>query len=226
VLIPMTGIYAQRMARAATGAGLTVVTMDVADGSRIDAAEVLRTLQSDEAISHVSFVYSETGTGIVHDLDAICAAARAERRRVIVDGIAAFGVLPLDVTAHPEMDAFVLTSNKCLESVPGLSFVVANVERLRESDENASGYCLDLAELWRHQQRFGPGYSRFTPPTQVIAALSAALKLFDQEGGPAPRRGAECHGKCPRSAGHTHIGEAQSLRRNRVVETFLSGYHP
>jgi 2-aminoethylphosphonate-pyruvate transaminase len=40
-------------------------------------------------------------------------------------GIAAFGVLPLDVTAHPEMDAVVLTSNKCLESVPGLSFVVA-----------------------------------------------------------------------------------------------------
>ena len=71
---------------------------------------------------HVGLVYSETGSGVVHDVAAVGAVVRAAGRRMIVDAVSAFGALPLDLSAQPEIDAAVFTANKCLEGMPGLAF--------------------------------------------------------------------------------------------------------
>ncbi len=42
-------------------------------------------------------VYSETGSGIIHDVPALAEAAGRAGRRVIVDAVSAFGALPLDL---------------------------------------------------------------------------------------------------------------------------------
>jgi 2-aminoethylphosphonate-pyruvate transaminase len=186
-LIPMTGVYADRMARLASEAGRNVVRLAVPAGARICPAAVARALETHPEVSHVCFVYSETGTGIVHDAHAVCASARAAGRRVIVDAVAAFGALPLDLAGHAEIDAMMFTANKCLEAVAGLSFTIARIDRLDECSGNAESWAFDLADLRKHVVRAGLGHSRFTPPTQVIAALSAALDLYDKEGGRAVR---------------------------------------
>ncbi len=46
-------------------------------------------------------VYSETGTGVCHDVPAIGAAVRGLGRRMIVDAVSAFGALPFDIAAQP-----------------------------------------------------------------------------------------------------------------------------
>ena len=41
--------------------------------------------EADPSLSHVGMVYSETGSGVIHDVQAVGAVARAMGRRLIVD---------------------------------------------------------------------------------------------------------------------------------------------
>lgn len=185
LLVPMTGEYANRMSRLAEAAGRQVVRMPIAEGTKLTPAALTEALAAEPDITHVSLVYSETSSGIVHDVPELSAAAGAMGRRVLVDAVSAFGAMPLDVSAMPELDAVVFTANKCLEGTPGLAFAVARLDRLVAG--RAGSWALDLADIVATGQRVGWGSSRFTPPAQVIAALRVALDLYDQEGGQPAR---------------------------------------
>ncbi|MBO0711576.1 MAG: aminotransferase class V-fold PLP-dependent enzyme, partial [Acetobacteraceae bacterium] len=181
LLLPMTGAYADRMHRLAREAGRVVVPLAVRAERPVEPAAVSAALAADPEISHVGLVYSETGSGVIHDARAIGAAVRRAGRRMLLDAVSAFGALPLDLSAQPEIDAAVFTPNKCLESLPGLAVVLARTDRLKAG--LAGSWCFDLADTLCHAERVGWGSFRFTPPAQVIAALIVALDLFDAEGG-------------------------------------------
>ncbi len=186
LLVPMTGAYGERMARLAREAGRVPVVLPVPDGTRVRPHAVAEALSADPGITHVGQIYSETGTGVVHDVVAIGAAVRLAGRRLLVDAVSAFGALPLDLSVQPEIDAVVFTANKCLESVPGVAFAVARTDRLTESAGNAGSWSFDLADIYAMAQR-APGAARFTPPAQVLCALDVALDLLELEGGLAAR---------------------------------------
>ena len=183
VLVPATGAYADRAMRLAREVGCDVVTIPVAEDAQADPAALLAALEADPSISHVLLIYSETGSGIIHDVPTLAAAAGQAGRRVIIDAVSAFGALPLDMAALPMVDAAVFTSNKCLEGLPGLSFAVARIERLLACRGQARSWSFDLADIYQHALRMGWGSFRFTPPAQVMAAFQTALDLFDAEGG-------------------------------------------
>ncbi|MBV9247664.1 MAG: 2-aminoethylphosphonate--pyruvate transaminase [Acetobacteraceae bacterium] len=187
LLIPDTGAYSDRMVRLAREAGRIPVPLPVGSAEPTDPDAVAAALAADPGISHVGQVYSETASGIVHDVAAVCAAVRKTGRRVIVDAVSAFGALPLDLEKLPEVDAAVFTSNKCLEGVPGIGFAVARTDRVIECAGNAGSWSFDLSDIYLHSLRWGPGSFRFTPPAQVLNALSVALDLFDAEGGQPAR---------------------------------------
>ena len=146
-----------------------------------------RRAEADPDITHVGLVYSETGSGVIHDPAAIGAVVRAAGRRLIVDAVSAFGALPLDLSAQPEIDAVVFTSNKCLEGMPGMAFAVARIDRLEACAGNAGSWSFDLADIHAHTLRNGPGSFRFTPPAQVLNACNVALDFFEAEGGQPAR---------------------------------------
>ncbi|HKM64703.1 MAG TPA: 2-aminoethylphosphonate--pyruvate transaminase [Acidisphaera sp.] len=185
VLVPITGNYAERFARLAHEAGRTVVRLSVGPKERASPAAVARALAADPTIGHVAMVYSETSSGIVHDIAAIGREAAALGRRTLVDAVSAFGALPLDIAAMPEADAVFFTSNKCLEGMPGLSAIVVDTARTAACAAQAESWSLDLADILRHGQTSGWGSFRFTPPAQVVEALAAALDRLDSESRPA-----------------------------------------
>jgi 2-aminoethylphosphonate-pyruvate transaminase len=187
ILIPMVGAYADRMARLARESGRVVVELPVDHQVPLEPALVAAALAADPAISHVGMVYSETGSGVIHDPAALGAVVRAAGRRMIVDAVSAFGALPFDIAAQPEVDAMVFTSNKCFEGMPGLGFCVARIDRLLASAGNAQSWSLDFADVYAQTLRSGPGSFRFTPPAQVLAAFEVALDLYDAEGGQPAR---------------------------------------
>jgi 2-aminoethylphosphonate-pyruvate transaminase len=187
ILIPMTGAYADRMSRLAREAGRMVVPLAVPLGQRTAPDAVAAALAADVEITHVGLVYSETGSGVVHDPVAIGAMVRAAGRRMIVDAVSAFGALPLDLAAQPEIDAALFTSNKCLEGVPGLAFAIARIDRVTACAGNAGSWSFDLSDVYAHALRSGFGSFRFTPPVQVLASLDVALDLHAAEGGPPAR---------------------------------------
>ena len=187
VLIPVNGAYAQRMARLAREAGREVVAIDLPDTRGATAADILPALEADPSIGTVALVFNETGSGIVNDAEGIGAAVRAAGRRIVLDAVSAFGVLPFRLDQHPEVDALVFTSGKCLEGMPGMGFAVARMDRAEACAGNARSWSLDLSDVLVHARRSGWGSIRFTPPVQAIAAFDVALDLYEAEGGQAAR---------------------------------------
>ena len=89
--------------------------------------------------------------------------------------------------ARCRYDALAASSNKCLEGVPGLGFVVCRNEALAECKGNATTLVLDLYD---QAEAFAKtGQYRFTPPIHVIVALGQAIEEHAAEGGVAGRGG-------------------------------------
>lgn len=187
LLVPATGSYADRMVRLAREAGRIPILLPVSDATSTDPEAVAAALIADPDIGHVGLVYSETGSGIVHDIAAIGGVVRELGRRLIVDAVSAFGALPLDLSGQPEIDVIGFTSNKCLEGVPGMAFAVARIDRMEACAGNAGSWSLDLSSIYAHALRYGWGSSRFTPPAQVLNAFNVAVDLFAAEGGQPAR---------------------------------------
>lgn len=182
ILIPAIGAYADRMKRLATEAGRDVVSLALPDQVPADPAAIAAALAADPSITHVGAVYSETGTGVIHDVAALGAVVRAAGRRMIVDAVSAFGALPFDLAAQPEVDAVVFTSNKCFEGLPGLGFAIGRLDGLEANKGNAGSWSFDLHSIHEQSLR-SPGSFRFTPPVQVLSAFRVALDIYAAEGG-------------------------------------------
>ncbi len=186
ILLPKSGQYADRIERLATEAGRVAVPFNVPPDRQVNPQLLREALEHDPSISHVALVYSETSTGIVHDVPALAEAAGQAGRRVIIDAVSALGALPFDIGALPMVDSVSFTSNKCLEGLPGASFTVAPAERLEACAGNAGSWSFDLSDIHAHYKR-APGAHRFTPAAGVVAAFDVALDLFDAEGGQPAR---------------------------------------
>jgi 2-aminoethylphosphonate-pyruvate transaminase len=187
ILLAMTGQYASRLQRLAHEAGRVVVPFPVPPGQRTDPVAVEAALMADPTISYFACVYSETATGIIHDVPALAQAAGRAGRRVIVDAVSALGALPFDIAALPMVDSVTFTSNKCIEGLPGTSFTIAPVERLKQVEGQAGSWSFDLGELYSHSVETGWGSHRFTPAAGTLAAFDVALDLFDAAGGQPAR---------------------------------------
>jgi 2-aminoethylphosphonate-pyruvate transaminase len=109
---------------------------------------------------------------------------RGEDCQFIIDAMSSFGGVPIDLTAMPA-DYLVSSANKCLEGVPGFSYVLARREALETTLGYARSVSLDLLAQWHGLKR--DGQFRFTPPTHALLAFAQALNEFREEGGVAGR---------------------------------------
>jgi len=183
LLVPANGSYAQRAIRLAREAGRQVVELTAPDTQGITAGAVAAALAADPAIGHVVMVQNETGSGIVNAPAVIGPVVRAAGRRLILDAVSAFGALPCPLADHPEIDALLFTSGKCLEGLPGIGFAVARIESVTAAAGNAGSWSFDLSDVYAHALRAGWGSFRFTPAVQALAAFDVALDLHAAEGG-------------------------------------------
>jgi 2-aminoethylphosphonate-pyruvate transaminase len=186
VLVLINGAYGQRAKRILDIAGRKSVVHETAEDTPPDLAEVERILKRQKGITHVFAVYCETTSGIRNPIEDIAAIAARHGRRLLVDAMSAFGALPLDAR-EVAFDAVAASSNKCIEGVPGLGFVLARKEALAETEGNATTLVLDLFDQHRAIEK--TGQYRFTPPIHVIVAFHKALEEFWAEGGVAGRGG-------------------------------------
>lgn len=185
LLLPITGQYADRIQKLATDAGRVVVPLPVPLNTRTDPAAVEAALRADPTLTHLACVYSETATGIIHDVPALARAAGRAGRRVIVDAVSAFGALPFDIAGLPMVDSISFTSNKCIEGLPGSSFTVLRIDSLKPG--LAESWSFDFNELHQHSISTKGGSPRFTPAVGALMAFDTALDIFDDAGGQPAR---------------------------------------
>lgn len=142
--------------------------------------EIEESLNVNPAITHVVAVHCETTTGIINPVDVIGKLAAQYNKKYIVDAMSSFGAVPIDLKdAH--VDFLISSSNKCIEGVPGFSFIIAKRDTLESTKEYARTLSLDLWAQWKGLE--SNGQFRFTPPIQVLLAFHQALKELKAEGG-------------------------------------------
>lgn len=192
LLVLVNGAYGKRMARLTEVMGRRVSVLDFGEVDAVDPARVDAALAADTDITHVGVIHCETSTGILNPLQAIADVVARRGRRLIIDAMSSLGALPLSAR-DIAFDAVIASSNKCLEGVPGMGFVLVRETALADSEGNAHSLSMDLLDQWRYMGKTGQW--RFTPPTHVVAALAEALRQYDEEGG-QPARLARYEANC------------------------------
>ncbi|WP_428664403.1 2-aminoethylphosphonate--pyruvate transaminase [Reyranella sp.] len=184
LLVLINGAYGQRARKIAEIAGRAVVVHETPEDRPPDIAALDALLSADPDITHVFAVHCETTSGILNPIEDVARLAAGHGRRLLVDSMSAFGALEIDAR-KVQYDALAASSNKCLEGVPGLGFVVCRKTALAECKGNATTLVLDLFD---QAEGFAKtGQYRFTPPIHVIVALGKAIEEHAAEGGVAGR---------------------------------------
>jgi 2-aminoethylphosphonate-pyruvate transaminase len=180
VLVLINGAYGHRAKRILDIAKRKVVVHETPEDTPPDLQKVEAILKRSKGITHVFAVHCETTSGILNPVHEIGVLAARYGKAYLVDSMSAFGALPLDAgKAHA--DAIAASSNKCIEGVPGLGFVICRKAALPSLKGNATTLVLDVHDQWANFEK--TGQYRFTPPIHVIAAFHQALKEFQAEGG-------------------------------------------
>jgi 2-aminoethylphosphonate-pyruvate transaminase len=186
LLLLINGAYGHRAKKICDIAGRAVAVHETAEDTPPDLAAVEAVLKSDKGITHVFAVQCETTSGILNPISKIAELAQRHGKRFLIDAMSAFGALPLDAE-RIQFDAVAASSNKCIEGVPGLGFVICRKSALDAAKGNATTLVLDLHDQSANFVK--TGQYRFTPPIHVIVAFHQALEEFDAEGGVAGRGG-------------------------------------
>lgn len=180
LLICANGAYGERMADIAEHAGINYCMYNVHYNQVPDAQKIGELLDADPAITHVSMVHSETTSGILNDIEAVGKVVKEKGRVFIVDAMSSFGGVDIPVKDWG-IDFIVSSANKCIQGVPGFSFIIARRDLLEESGGKARSLSLDLYDQWKTMEVDGKW--RFTSPTHVVLAFAQAMRELEEEGG-------------------------------------------
>jgi len=186
LLVLVNGAYGRRIVRMCGYSKRAVDRIDWADDQPVDPARVAKALADDATITHVAIVHCETTSGILNPVPEVARVVAAAGRKLLIDAMSAFGAIELDSRAVP-FQAVAASANKCIEGVPGISFVLARVDDLKQSEGRAPCLSLDLYDQWQALEQ--TGQYRFTPPIHCIVAFDQALTEHEAEGGVAGRGG-------------------------------------
>ena len=184
LLVLVNGNYGKRIVRMCSYSKRAVARLDWADDQPVDPARVAKALAEDAAITHVAVVHCETTSGILNPVADVARVVAQAGRKLLIDAMSAFGAIDLDSRSVP-FQAVAASSNKCIEGVPGLSFVLARIDDLKQSEGRAPALVLDLFDQWQALEK--TGQYRFTPPIHCIVAFDQALTEHEEEGGVAGR---------------------------------------
>jgi 2-aminoethylphosphonate-pyruvate transaminase len=184
LLILVNGAYGERMVKMAARYNLEHEVLRWPENETVNVAKIQEKLGADATITHVAVVHCETTTGILNPVCELGEVVRKFDRTFIVDAMSSFGAIPLDLE-QAGIDFLVSSANKCIQGVPGFSFVLARREALEASKGLARTLSLDLYGQWRGLEQ--DGQFRFTPPTHALLAFGAALDELEREGGVAGR---------------------------------------
>lgn len=180
VLVLSNGAYGERIVRMLQHARIEHIVLRTPEDTPSDPAVLDTHLQSDPSITHVASVHCETTTGILNPVAKIGEVTRRHQRSLVVDAMSSFGAYPIDLEATG-VDYLISSPNKCLEGVPGFTFVLCRRQKL----EACAGYARSLSlDLLGQLKGFDANEQfRFTPPTHSLLAFEQALRELELEGG-------------------------------------------
>ncbi|MBS7218222.1 MAG: 2-aminoethylphosphonate--pyruvate transaminase [Oscillospiraceae bacterium] len=180
LLICSNGAYGIRMTQICERARVPYIHYAESYDRIPNAAHVAELLAADPSITHVAMVHSETTSGILNDVEAVGEVVKSAGRTFIVDAMSSFAGVDIPV-ADWGIDFLISSANKCIQGVPGFSFIICRKDKLLESEGKARSLSLDLLDQWKTMEKDGKW--RFTSPTHVVLAFAKAMEELMAEGG-------------------------------------------
>lgn len=180
LLIAANGAYGERMEDIARHNQLSYTAYHEHYGRVPSARKIEEYLREDPSITHVAMVHSETTSGILNDIASVAEVVKKAGKIFIVDAMSSFGGVDIEVQKLG-IDYLVSSANKCIQGVPGFSFIICNRADLIASAGKARSLSLDLYDQWKTMHVDGKW--RFTSPTHVVLAFAQALRELKKEGG-------------------------------------------
>lgn len=180
ILILINGAYGIRFAEIARTYNIGVVVLESEIGKKINLDQLEKILKKDKDISCIAVTHHETTVGILNPIKEIGEISKRYGKIFIVDTVSSFAGVPIDIKKF-NIDFMMSTSNKCIQGMAGLAFVIckkAALENLKEIKPRS--YYLDLYSQYESLEN--NNQTRFTPPVQVTYALKQAIKEFFEEG--------------------------------------------
>ena len=225
-LVVANGAYGERAANILEKLGRPFERVSKSDTTQIQPQHFTRVLDADASLTHVWLIHCETTSGIVNPLSDLAREIKSRGRLLMVDAMSSFGALEINM-AQDGIDVLVSSSNKCIEGVPGFSYVLLKRELLVACEGQSHSVVLDLFEQWKSLQ--ASGQFRFTPPTHALVAFHQALQELEQEGGTQMRLRRYQRNASVLINGLSELGLVPLLSGNEagpIIQTFLTPSDP
>ena len=175
VLVVSAGYFGERWAAVAEQFGCQVDHLQYEWGEAPRSDDVAER----EAARVVFLTQSETSTGVVADIPALAAAAKASGALVAVDAISSLGAIPLE-TDEWGLDAVVSGSQKALMTPPGLAAVsVSDAAWEANAGAQSPRFYFDWERTRKAQAKLD---AAFTPAVSLIVGFDVALGLVLEHG--------------------------------------------
>tara|TARA_Y100001970_G_scaffold293624_1_gene441771 strand:+ start:4759 stop:5880 length:1122 start_codon:yes stop_codon:yes gene_type:complete len=181
LLIIINGAYGLRMQQISELYNLNYDVISYEWGKSINFNEVENRIKSNPDIGYIAMVHHETTTGILNSIEKFSNIGTKYNVTMILDAMSSYAGVPINLKKTP-IDYLVSTSNKCIQGMPGIGFVICNIDSLMcLKNIKPRSFYLDLYQQYCSLEK--KGQFRFTPPVQVIYALNQAIIEYFKEGG-------------------------------------------
>ena len=180
VLIINNGAYGKRVCQIANAYSMDYIEFKSSEIEEINYQSLEEILAKEDNISHLVVIHNETTTGLLNDIcrvGEICAKFGIE---MIVDAMSSFGAIDIDMK-RDNISFLASSSNKNLQGMAGVGFVVANKEAIMKSKKiPPRNFYLNL--FAQYENFIKTHQMRFTPPVQTLYALKQAIIETKKEG--------------------------------------------
>ena len=179
LLVIDNGSYGARIAQIAAAYGIGHDVLKLGVGGRVDPNRVASALDA-ARYTQLAVIHHETSTGILNPVEELGPLCKARGVEMIVDAMSSYAGIPIDVEAMG-VDFLMSSSNKCIQGMAGLGFVICRKSRLAAM-EPVPGRSFYLSLAGQHRFFEQHHQMQFTPPVQVVYALQTALQEYFLEG--------------------------------------------
>ncbi|NOU46107.1 MAG: 2-aminoethylphosphonate--pyruvate transaminase [Bacteroidales bacterium] len=222
----VNGAYGRRMSQIARIHHIPLIEL-MYDENQLPDLTVIETLITENPeITHIAVVHGETTTGLLNPIEEIGEIAHRLKKTFIVDAMSTFGAYDIDMRAL-KISYLISSSNKCIEGIPGFSYVLAKRIELEKCKKNVRSLSLDLYDQWSGLNT--NGQFRFTPPVHALLAFNEALIELENEGGIEARAQRYADNNALLIGGMEKLGFTLYLSpdvRSYIITSFLYPGHP
>ena len=179
VLCLCCGAFSDKWIDVAKKCGFEAEAIQVEWGDAIDP-EVVRAKLAEGGFDTVTFIHSETSTGVLNDLVGICQVVKSfPDTMLIVDTVSSLSTVPVNMDAN-HIDVMLAGVQKALALPPGMAlFAVSEAGLERAKTIKNRGYYFDFIEFAKNA---AVNNTPCTPPISIIFGLQHILREIAKEG--------------------------------------------